>query len=81
VHPYLAQAVAEERIADFLRAAESNRKARDGAQLSNRSRHGSRRRRLFGRQPSHMSARLVLAHSGAAGTGQDRSAQLCEAGC
>ena len=80
MHPYMAQAVAEERVADFLRAAESNRRARDGAQLSTRPRHGLRRRRPVGRQPSHIPARLVLAHSGASGTAQDRSAELCEAG-
>jgi hypothetical protein len=32
VHPYIAQGVAHERIADLLRAAEANQTARDGAQ-------------------------------------------------
>lgn len=31
MHPYMAQAIAEERVADFIRVAEANRKAHDGA--------------------------------------------------
>jgi hypothetical protein len=45
VHPYLAKAIAEERIADFIRVAEANRKAHDGAELSSRRRRGWHRRR------------------------------------
>jgi hypothetical protein len=33
VHPYMAQAIAQERAADFIRVAEANRKAHDGARL------------------------------------------------
>jgi len=81
VHPYMAQGVAQERIADFIRAAEANRKARDGAERGTRW-FGSRRRHSAGRQPSHTSARLVLAYSGSAESDndQDRSAELCGAG-
>jgi hypothetical protein len=82
VHPYMAQGVAHERIADFIRAAEANQKARDGAERGTR-RFGSRRRRSAARQPSHISPRLVVAYSGAAESDndQDRSAELAKAGC
>ena len=80
MHPYLAQGVAEERIADFIRAAEANRKAREGAQPRGR-RIGSRRRHSAVSQPSQTPARLVLAYRGSAHANyeQDRSAELCEA--
>jgi hypothetical protein len=45
VHPYMAKAIAEERVADFIRVAEASRKARDGAQPGARRRHGRRQRR------------------------------------
>jgi hypothetical protein len=45
VHPYTAQAIAEERVADFIRVAAANRKARDGAEPGARWRPGWRRPR------------------------------------
>ena len=45
MHPYIAQAIAEERVAGFIRVAEANRKARDGAQPGARRRPGWRRPR------------------------------------
>jgi hypothetical protein len=45
VHPYIAQGVAHERIADFLRVAEANQRARDGAEQGIRRRLGRRQRR------------------------------------
>lgn len=45
MHPYMARAIAEERVADFIRVAEASRKARDGAQPGARRRLGRRRRR------------------------------------
>jgi hypothetical protein len=82
VHPYMAQAVAEEHIADLIRAAEANRKARDGAERGSRKWRGTGRRHLAARQLSHKSAHLVLAHAGPVDSDnrQDRSAELCEAG-
>jgi hypothetical protein len=82
VHPYMAQAVAAERVADFLRVAEADRKARDGAERGSRRRRVSHHRRSAARQPSYKSAHLVLAHAGPVGSdnSQDRSAELCEAG-
>jgi hypothetical protein len=77
----MAQGVAQERVADFIRSAEANRKAREGAQPRSRRRFGSRRRHSAGRQPSYPMAQLVLAHSGPVGSDndQDRSAELCGA--
>lgn len=82
MHPYMAQGIAEERVADFIRAAEADRVAREAAMRGTRRRFGSRRRRSAGRHPSHTSARLVIAHSGPAKSDndQDRSPELCEAG-
>jgi len=40
VHPYMAKAIHEERVADFLRVAEANRKAHEGAEPSSRRRRG-----------------------------------------
>ena len=45
MHPYMAKAIAEERIADFLRVAEANRKAHRGAESSSRRLRGWHRRR------------------------------------
>jgi hypothetical protein len=82
VHPYMAQGVAQERVADFLRAAEANQKAREGAARGTRRWFGSRRQRPAGRQPSQVTPRLVVAYSGPAESGneQDRSAELVKAG-
>jgi hypothetical protein len=82
VHPYMAQAAAEEHIAELIRVAEANRKARDGAERGSRRWRGPRRRNLAGRQLSYKSAHLVLAHAGPVDSDnrQDRSAELCEAG-
>lgn len=82
MHPYMAQGVARERVADFLREAEADRKARDGAERGTRRRFGSRRSRSASRHPSHASAHLVLAHSGRveSDSDQDRSPELCGAG-
>jgi len=41
----MAKAIAEERIADFLRVAEANRKAHRGAESSSRRLRGWHRRR------------------------------------
>ena len=49
MHPYIAQAIAEERAADFIRVAEANRKARDGAEPGTRRRPGWRRPRGLSR--------------------------------
>jgi hypothetical protein len=49
VHPYLAQAIAQQRAADFIRLAEANRKARDAAQPAARRRPGRRRPRAQAR--------------------------------
>jgi hypothetical protein len=77
VHPYMAQGVAQERIADFIRTAEAYRKAREGAQPRSRRRFGSRRRHSAGRQPSYAAAQLVLAHRDPGTVNdQDRSAEL-----
>jgi hypothetical protein len=83
VHPYMAQGVAQERVADFIRAAEANQKARDGVERGGRRRFGSRRSRSASHQPSHLSPRLVVAYSGPAESenDQDRSAELAKAGC
>jgi hypothetical protein len=40
----MARAIAEERIADFIRVAEANQKARDGAKPGSRRLRGRRRR-------------------------------------
>jgi hypothetical protein len=82
VHPYMAQGVARERVADFIRTAEASRKAREGAQPRSRRPFGSRRRHPAGRQPIHAPARPVLAYSGPADfdNDRDRSAELCDAG-
>jgi hypothetical protein len=82
VHPYMAQGVAQERVADFIRAAEANQRARDGAERSSRRRFGSRRNRAASRQLSHTSPRLVVAHSGPAEpeNDRDRSGELVKAG-
>jgi hypothetical protein len=53
VHPYMAQAIAQERAADFIRTAEANRKARDGAQP------GARRRPGWGRPRGHARAAML----------------------
>ena len=45
MHPYLAKAITEERIADFIRVAEANRKAHDGTDLGSRRPRGWHRRR------------------------------------
>lgn len=45
MHPYMARAIAEERVADWIRVAEASRKARDGAQPGARRRLGRLRRR------------------------------------
>ena len=45
MHPYMAQAVAEQRAADFIRVAEANRKAHDAARPGARRRSGWRRPR------------------------------------
>ena len=45
MHPYTAQAIAEERAANFIRVAEANRNARVAAQAGARSRPGWRRSR------------------------------------
>jgi hypothetical protein len=45
----MAQAIAEERAADFMRVAEANRKARDGAQPGAGRRPGWRRPRRLSR--------------------------------
>ena len=45
MHPYMARAIAEERVADFIRVAEASRKAHEGAQSGARRRLGRRRRR------------------------------------
>jgi len=81
VHPYMAQAVAEEHIADLIRAADANRKARDGAERGMR-RLSSRRRRWADRQRSHAPAQLVAVQAGPGDhdNDQDRSAELCEVG-
>jgi len=41
----MAKAIAEQRIADFLRVAEANRKAHDRAESSSRTLRGWHRRR------------------------------------
>ena len=64
MHPYMAKAIAEERVNDFIRMAEANRKARDGAELGIRRRRRSLRRRSVGQQLSHAPAHLVAAHAG-----------------
>jgi hypothetical protein len=83
VHPYMAQGVAQERVADFIRAAEANQRARDGAERGSRRRFGLRHSRSVSRQPSHISPRLVVAYSGPAESENDRdhSAELVKAGC
>ena len=82
MHPYMAQGVAQERVADFIRAAEANQRARDGAERRSRRRFGSRRTRAASRQPTHTSPRLVVAYSGPAESenDRDRSAELVKAG-
>ncbi|HEY2078744.1 MAG TPA: hypothetical protein VGH53_20630 [Streptosporangiaceae bacterium] len=49
----MAKAIAQERAADFIRAAEANRKARDGAQP------GARRRPGWGRPHGHARAAML----------------------
>ncbi|HTX80940.1 MAG TPA: hypothetical protein VME44_02080 [Streptosporangiaceae bacterium] len=80
MHPYMAQGVARERVADFIRVAEANQRARDGAERGSRRRFGSRRSRSAGSQPSHTSPHLVVAHSGPAESEYDRSDELVKAG-
>ena len=53
MHPYTAQAIAEERAASFIRMAEANRKARDGA-----------RRRPGWRRPRRQSPAAMLCQTG-----------------
>ena len=81
-HPEISRAYTAEHIADFIRAAEANHTARDGAERGSRRLFGSRRRRSAARQASHPTARLVIAHSGSAesDSDQDRSAELVKAG-
>jgi hypothetical protein len=87
VHPYMAQGLAQEHIADFIRAAEANQRARDGAERGSRRWFGSRRSRSAHSQPVHsqpgrISPRLVVAYSGPAESenDRDRSAELVKAG-
>jgi hypothetical protein len=57
VHPYMAKAIAEERVADFLRVAEANRKAHEGTPLNSRRRRGWHRRR-------HQASAVALSEAG-----------------
>jgi hypothetical protein len=85
-HPEISRAYAAEHIADFIRAAEANQRARDGAERGSRRRFGLRRSRSAHGQPAHgqpsrIEPRLVVAHSGPAESEDDRSAELVKAGC
>ena len=58
MHPSISQAIATQRVADALRAADASRRARDAKQevavsthQSPRSRQSYRARRAAGRQP------------------------------
>jgi hypothetical protein len=80
VHPYMAQGVAKERVADLIRAAEANHKAREGAERGSRPRHGLRRRRPAHPQPGLTAPKLVAnPHPIGVVDDQDRSAELCGA--
>ena len=83
MHPYMARAIAEERVNEFIRVAEEYHRTRDGAEPGTRRRRGSRRWRSADRQLSHTRAPLVAAHADPADHDhdQERSPELCEAGC
>ena len=61
MHPYISQAIAAERVADAIRAADASRRARDARQVvavgadqpyqARQSRQSHRARRVFHRQP------------------------------
>lgn len=73
MHPYIAQAIAEERAADAIRAAEASRRARDARQAVSVSKHQSD----LARQP-HQSYRARWAARRQSGTrGLTVSGQPC----
>jgi hypothetical protein len=79
-HPEISRAYAAEHIADFIRTAEANQRARDGVVRGSRRWFGSRRSRSAGSQPNRVSPRLVVGYSGPAESENDRSAELVKAG-